>query len=106
MFYFDKNMSNGIKISTVNIIGRLRFTCLRGDKATNTCCLLFSSIDKGVVWQWLTDMTLLFLQYLGVWYEHSKYPFIAEIGKKCIYARYTAGDNDTVNVLNVGINRL
>lgn len=49
---------------------------------------------------------LLILQYLGVWYEHSKYPFIAEIGKKCIYARYTAGDNDTVNVLNVGINRL
>lgn len=68
--------------------------------------MLFSSLDKNFVSQWLIDMTLLFLQFLGVWYEQSKYPFIAEIGKKCIYARYSAGDNDTVNVLNVGVNRL
>ncbi|XP_023165507.2 apolipoprotein D [Drosophila hydei] len=44
--------------------------------------------------------------YMGVWYEHSKYPFLFEIGKKCIYARYEIADNSTVSVMNAAINRL
>ncbi|XP_034667678.1 apolipoprotein D [Drosophila subobscura] len=44
--------------------------------------------------------------YLGIWYEHSKYPFAFEIGKKCIYANYSLIDNETLSVVNGGINRL
>ncbi|TDG49411.1 hypothetical protein AWZ03_004094 [Drosophila navojoa] len=44
--------------------------------------------------------------YMGVWYEYAKYPFLFEIGKKCIYARYEIADNNTVSVLNAAINRL
>ncbi|XP_022228219.1 apolipoprotein D [Drosophila obscura] len=44
--------------------------------------------------------------YLGIWYEHSKYPFAFEIGKKCIYANYSIIDNSTLSVVNGGINRL
>ncbi|KAH8377777.1 hypothetical protein KR093_007099, partial [Drosophila rubida] len=43
--------------------------------------------------------------YMGVWYEHSKYPFVFEIGKKCIYAIYENVDNATVSVVNAAINR-
>ncbi|KAH8263146.1 hypothetical protein KR044_005257, partial [Drosophila immigrans] len=45
------------------------------------------------------------LQYMGIWYEHSKYPFVFEIGKKCIYANYENIDNSTVSVVNAAINR-
>ncbi|KAL7741679.1 hypothetical protein ACLKA6_000300 [Drosophila palustris] len=44
--------------------------------------------------------------YMGIWYEHSKYPFAFEIGKKCIYAKYENIDNSTVSVVNAAINRL
>ncbi|EDW39696.1 GL14838 [Drosophila persimilis] len=44
--------------------------------------------------------------YLGIWYEHSKYPFAFEIGKKCIYADYEIIDNATLSVVNGGINRI
>ncbi|XP_017051554.1 apolipoprotein D [Drosophila ficusphila] len=43
--------------------------------------------------------------YMGVWYEYSKYPFVFEIGKKCIYANYSIIDNNTVSVVNAAINR-
>ncbi|XP_002064926.3 apolipoprotein D [Drosophila willistoni] len=43
--------------------------------------------------------------YLGIWYEYSKYPFVFEIGKKCIYANYGIIDNSTVSVVNAAINR-
>ncbi|XP_051859333.1 apolipoprotein D isoform X2 [Drosophila albomicans] len=43
--------------------------------------------------------------YMGIWYEHSKYPFAFEIGKKCIYASYENVDNSTVSVVNAAINR-
>ncbi|XP_062127307.1 apolipoprotein D isoform X2 [Drosophila sulfurigaster albostrigata] len=43
--------------------------------------------------------------YMGIWYEHSKYPFAFEIGKKCIYANYENVDNSTVSVVNAAINR-
>ncbi|SPP79950.1 apolipoprotein D isoform X2 [Drosophila guanche] len=44
--------------------------------------------------------------YLGIWYEYSKYPFAFEIGKKCIYANYSIINNETLSVVNGGINRL
>ncbi|XP_050319803.1 apolipoprotein D-like [Bactrocera neohumeralis] len=40
------------------------------------------------------------LQYLGVWYEYSKYPFVFEAGGRCIQAEYGALTNDSVSVLN------
>lgn len=43
---------------------------------------------------------------MGIWYEHSKYPFAFEIGKKCIYASYENVDNTTVSVVNAAVNRL
>ncbi|XP_034472461.1 apolipoprotein D [Drosophila innubila] len=43
--------------------------------------------------------------YMGIWYEHSKYPFAFELGKKCIYASYEIVDNTTVSVVNSAINR-
>ncbi|KAH8413146.1 hypothetical protein KR009_008284, partial [Drosophila setifemur] len=43
--------------------------------------------------------------YLGVWYENTKYPFVFEIGKKCIYAVYGIIDNSTVSVVNAAINQ-
>ncbi|KAH8419318.1 hypothetical protein KR222_004809, partial [Zaprionus bogoriensis] len=45
-------------------------------------------------------------RYLGVWYEHSKYPAVFEIGKKCVYANYTLLGNGTVKVVNGGINKI
>jgi len=44
--------------------------------------------------------------YMGIWYEYSKYPFIQEVGKKCMYAIYQNIGNDTVDVENASINRL
>ncbi|XP_037927730.1 apolipoprotein D-like [Teleopsis dalmanni] len=43
--------------------------------------------------------------YMGIWFEYSKYPFLFEIGKKCMYARYTNKGNDTVYVVNTAVNR-
>lgn len=46
--------------------------------------------------------TYFHLQYMGIWYEYSKYPFIWEAGQKCQYAIYKNNGNGTVAVKNVG----
>ncbi|KAG5872376.1 hypothetical protein JTB14_018028 [Gonioctena quinquepunctata] len=43
-------------------------------------------------------------KYVGKWYEQEKYPFIFEIGGKCITAEYSANANGTVRVFNKQIN--
>ncbi|KAG5872377.1 hypothetical protein JTB14_018029 [Gonioctena quinquepunctata] len=43
-------------------------------------------------------------KYLGKWYEQEKYPFMPEVGGKCISAEYSANPNGTVRVLNKQIN--
>ncbi|CAH1116669.1 unnamed protein product [Phaedon cochleariae] len=45
-------------------------------------------------------------KYAGTWYEQKKYPFIFEIGGKCITAEYSLNPNGTVGVLNQQINVL
>lgn len=44
--------------------------------------------------------------YMGIWYEYAKYPFVFEIGKKCMFARYEKIADDMVSVTNAAVNRL
>ncbi|XP_055918021.1 apolipoprotein D-like [Eupeodes corollae] len=44
--------------------------------------------------------------YMGVWYEYEKYPFVFEIGKKCMYAIYNKTSEDSISVVNTAINRI
>lgn len=44
--------------------------------------------------------------YLGKWYEYEKYPFLFEIGGKCITAQYTMRPDGTVGVYNKQQNRM
>jgi apolipoprotein D and lipocalin family protein len=39
-------------------------------------------------------------QYLGLWYEQEKYPFLFELGGKCITATYGLLADGNVSVLN------
>lgn len=43
-------------------------------------------------------------KYLGIWYEAHRYFAIFELGAKCVQANYTAGENNTVVVVNSQIN--
>ncbi|XP_013115335.2 apolipoprotein D-like [Stomoxys calcitrans] len=45
-------------------------------------------------------------RYLGRWYEQQKYPFIFELGGKCIYAQYGLLQNGDISVYNFNINEL
>ncbi|XP_005180903.2 apolipoprotein D [Musca domestica] len=45
-------------------------------------------------------------RYLGRWYEQEKYPFIFELGGKCIYAEYGQLKNGDLSVYNYNINEL
>ncbi|XP_065358042.1 apolipoprotein D-like [Calliphora vicina] len=45
-------------------------------------------------------------RYLGRWYENQKYPFIFELGGKCIYAEYALMANGDISVYNFNINQL
>lgn len=42
----------------------------------------------------------MFFQYLGTWWEYEKYPFIFEIGGKCIRAEYGKAADGDVTVRN------
>lgn len=44
--------------------------------------------------------------YLGVWYEHEKYPFIFELGGKCIQAEYTLRPDGKIGVTNRQMSRM
>ncbi|KAJ6646531.1 Apolipoprotein D [Pseudolycoriella hygida] len=44
-------------------------------------------------------------EYLGLWYEAEKYPFVFEIAGKCITATYDKMENGDVSVVNRQINR-
>ncbi|XP_061399518.1 apolipoprotein D-like, partial [Musca vetustissima] len=44
--------------------------------------------------------------YLGRWYEQQKYPFIFELGGKCIYAEYSQMKDGDLSVYNYNINEL
>lgn len=48
----------------------------------------------------LLILFLLFLQYLGTWWEYEKYPFIFEVGGKCIRAEYGKAADGDVTVRN------
>ncbi|XP_053959630.1 apolipoprotein D-like [Anastrepha ludens] len=39
-------------------------------------------------------------KYLGTWYEHSKYPFVFELGAKCVTAEYSALNSNQISVVN------
>ncbi|XP_037960586.1 apolipoprotein D-like [Teleopsis dalmanni] len=43
--------------------------------------------------------------YVGRWYEYSKYPFIFEILGRCIYAEYGVLSNNTISIKNHQVNR-
>ncbi|XP_073825552.1 apolipoprotein D-like isoform X3 [Musca autumnalis] len=45
-------------------------------------------------------------RYLGRWYEQQKYPFIFELGGKCIYAEYGMQKNGDISVYNYNVNEL
>uniref|UniRef100_A0A1L8ECH5 Apolipoprotein D n=1 Tax=Haematobia irritans TaxID=7368 RepID=A0A1L8ECH5_HAEIR len=45
-------------------------------------------------------------RYLGRWYEQEKYPFIFELGGKCIYAQYGLLPNGEISVYNFNINKV
>ncbi|XP_037811922.1 apolipoprotein D-like [Lucilia sericata] len=45
-------------------------------------------------------------RYLGRWYENQKYPFIFELGGKCIYAEYGLMENKDLSIYNFNINTL
>lgn len=51
-------------------------------------------------------MSSFYTQYLGRWYENQKYPFIFELGGKCIYAEYGLMENGDLSVYNFNINQL
>lgn len=38
--------------------------------------------------------------YLGLWYEVKKYPFVFTIGAKCVTAEYGLNSNGTVSIFN------
>ncbi|XP_063700905.1 apolipoprotein D-like [Culicoides brevitarsis] len=44
--------------------------------------------------------------YLGTWYEYEKYPFIFEVGGKCITAEYTYRPDGKIGVTNRQLNRI
>lgn len=44
--------------------------------------------------------------YLGVWYEYAKYPFIFEAGGKCTTAEYSLRPDGLIGVYNTQINRM
>lgn len=44
--------------------------------------------------------------YLGLWYEQEKYPFIFQLGGKCVTAEYTLRPDGKVGVFNRQINSL
>jgi apolipoprotein D and lipocalin family protein len=46
------------------------------------------------------NLYFLFFQYVGLWYEQEKYPFIFELGGKCITATYGLLADGNVSVLN------
>lgn len=44
--------------------------------------------------------------YLGLWYEQEKYPFIFQLGGKCVTAEYTLRPDGKVGVFNRQLNRM
>lgn len=70
-----------------------KFHCTRG--------IYIKNYYSNIILAHLINNLKMFWKYTGKWYEYAKYPFIFELGGKCITATYTENSNDgSVEVVN------